>query len=95
MPEVLPPVTFVALAFLGLAVARWWLVPVPLLLCAIYVAGAAAFGGVDRDGVPVWQLTLFWGGLIAGVAALGLSMGVVWGKWLRASGRREPPTGFP
>jgi hypothetical protein len=56
---------------------------------AIYVVGAAAFGGADRDGVPVWQLTLFWGGLIAGVAALGLGMGVAWGKWLRDKQRER------
>ena len=72
-----------ALAAVGAAVPRWWVVPLPLVIAAAWVAYAAAVGGEDRDGVPVWQLTAFFGGALAGAGMLGLILGVVWGRWAR------------
>ena len=68
----------------GAAVARWWLVPLPLVVAAAWVVLAAVGGGEDRDGMPAWQLAAFLGALLAGAGMLGLSLGVVWGRWARA-----------
>jgi hypothetical protein len=68
---------------IGAAVPRWWVVPLPLIIAAAWVLYAAAVGGEDRDGMPVWQLAAFFGGWLAGAGMLGLVLGVVLGRWAR------------
>jgi hypothetical protein len=84
MPELVA--VFAGSTLLGVAVARWWLVPVPFVLCALWTVGAAVAGGVDGDGMPYWEIALFVGGFLAFAAALGLTAGVIWGRWLRERG---------
>jgi hypothetical protein len=45
----------VAAGLIGAAVARWWLVPIPAVIAVAWVVIAAATGGEDSDGVPVWE----------------------------------------
>lgn len=68
---------------IGALVARWWIVPVPLALAALWVV-AAALGaeGDDRENSG-WGLALLFGGSFALAAALGLAIGVILGQWLR------------
>jgi hypothetical protein len=77
---------------LGAAVARWWLVPLPLIVAAAWVVVAAAVGGEDREGMPVWQLAAFFGTVWGGAGMLGLILGVGWGRWARdrRSERSQP-----
>lgn len=77
---------FIAVA-VGALVARWWIVPVPLVLTALWVGVAATDTERDADGNYVWELALFFGGIFALAAALGLAVGVILGQWIR--NRRE------
>lgn len=77
---------------IGAAVARWWVVPLPLMVAALWVVLAAVGGGQDRDGIPAWEMAAFFGAMWAGAGMLGLSLGVVWGRWARdrRSERSQP-----
>ncbi len=81
----------IALA-IGAAVGRWWIVPVPLVLTALWVGAAATDTERNHDGLLAWELTLLVGGAFALAAALGLAVGVIVGRWLRDR-RRERPSG--
>jgi hypothetical protein len=70
---------------IGAAVPRWWVVPLPLIIAIAWVLYAAAVGGEDRDGVPVWKWAAFFGGWLAGAGMLGLVLGVVLGRLARDS----------
>jgi hypothetical protein len=52
------------------------LVLLPLVGVVAWTCYAAAFSGDDRDGMPVWQITLFIGGALACGLALALTAGV-------------------
>jgi hypothetical protein len=67
----------------GAVVAQWWVVPLPLMAATAWVVVAAALGGEDRDGMPVWQLAAFFGAMWAGAGMMGLSLGVVLGRLAR------------
>ena len=77
---------------IGAAVARWWIVPVPLALTALWVGGAATDTERDREGNFAWELALLSGGTFALAAALGLAVGVIVGRWVRDR-RRERRAG--
>jgi hypothetical protein len=53
---------------------------------------AAAVGGADRDGMPVWQLAAFIGAAMAAAGTLGMILGVGLGRWARSrrDGRSRP-----
>lgn len=79
-------------AAIGAAVGRWWVVPLPLIVATAWVVFAAVGGGEDRDGMPLWQLAAFFGAVWAAAGMLGLSLGVVWGRWARdRCGERSQP----
>lgn len=80
---------------IGVVVARWWVVPVPLAAVGLWVAGAALFVGEDREGTDVWVVALFFGGFFAAASAVGLSVGVLCGKWLRRRRRSRRCTPLP
>lgn len=93
MPELV--LAFVATAAAGTVVARWWLVAVPLVGAVAWTGYAAVFGGVDRDGMPMWQVTLVVGGTAAVGVALALAAGVVFGLWLRGKRGDHPSQTLP
>jgi hypothetical protein len=74
----------------GVAVARWWVVLVPAVLVAAWVLIAALGGDTEHETQP-WAFALFYGGFVAVVGTTGLSLGVIWGRWLRD--RRRENTG--
>jgi hypothetical protein len=80
---------------IGATVARWWLVPLPLMVAVAWVVVAAAGGGVDRDGMPLWQLAAFFGSMFAGAGMLGVTVGVVWGRWARDRCSERPQAFAP
>ena len=63
--------------------ARWWLLPLPLIAAVAWVVVAAIIGGADSDGMPYWQLAAFVGTMLGGEAILGLTVGITWGHWAR------------
>jgi hypothetical protein len=85
MLEVL--VVLVVSVVVGVAVARWWIVPVPPILVAVWVLIAALGGDTERETDP-WVFALFYGGFVGLICITGLSVGVIWGRWLRDR-RRE------
>lgn len=85
---------FVVLA-IGAAVGRWWIVPVPLVLTALWVGAAATDTEGNRDGSPTWELALLIGGTYALAVALGLALGVILGRWVRDKRRERRPGALP
>ena len=84
---------FLAATVVGAVFARWWIVMVPFVLVAVWVAYAAASGGQDRDGMPAWQMAASFGFIMAAPAALGLTAGVILGQYLRDLGSGRRPAG--
>ena len=87
--------TLAMAVLVGALVSRWWLVPIPLVIAALWVAAAAAGGGADADGVPVWRWALFFGVLAATAAMIALSVGIILGRYVRDRRAERNPQLLP
>jgi len=59
----------------GVAVARWWVVPLPAIAAAMWVTIAALRGGdATVDDTSVWTYPLFYGGFASILCAAGRAL---------------------
>jgi hypothetical protein len=78
-----PAIVLIGAVAVGALVRRWWLTTLPGLVAVTWIGYAAASGGVDRDGMPVWQIALVLGGFGAAALTLALTAGIILGRCLR------------
>ena len=81
-PHLVPLIGFA----LGVAVGRWWIVPVPLLLAVAHIP-------VEHSEAPPWMMALFFLSLPMCVAAfVGVAVGKIGGRAVRhARGAAQVP----